>query len=244
MKLTNLGFALALLFVLVIPFAASAEEPILLPEQDSFHLDVRFLSLFNISAIGLSDVDEDTTDNEALVNFDSMTGGSTAGLKLGYLMNGHHDVGAHVMAINLMQTNAVQPKDDDADVRTSQNSIWRGRLAGYYNYNFRPSTFVMPYVGPVLGIDVETQSWTEQVGDEDKTTFTRTYVKPLLGAEGGVRIFPVKNVAFDFGLLVAGGPAVRVDKVNEDDLDRNPEKNNASGAGIDIGLNAGLSVFF
>ncbi|MDP8254591.1 MAG: hypothetical protein P9M14_02470 [Candidatus Alcyoniella australis] len=233
MRLSKVLIGATLSLLLLLPAAAMAQSR--LPQDGSFHLDLRALTLFNYGVLNLERDDPADTESSGILS--GGLGLNGMGVKVGYLINGHHDVGAHLLfgGTDTGTTTAYDAGGDDLEYHTNDT---RFRIAGFYNYNFHVNDWVMPYVGPLVGVDTWI-STAEDLNDGDSKT-TTTWLTPYGGIEGGVKLFPFEHVAFDLGGMVTAGSASRVTAFGNSELD----DDQWSGARIDFGTYAGLNIYF
>ncbi len=240
-------FALTLIFVLTLSLSAIAEErqeeekklahgeEDFVPTTSVFHLDIRALTVFDVKGTGL--MRTESPDDEMGIG-QSLSGlGSGVGVKMGYLIDGHHDVGGHLQYGNSTVVTRFEPEDERADKIETRTSLGSFRAAAYYNYNWHVKGWVMPYVGPVIGIDTDYYNFKDL--DDDDSEVTRILFTPFVGVEGGVKLFPMKNVAFDLAMTTTAGPTAYVTTYGSDKDD-----DKFGGGSIDLAFHAGLCVYF
>jgi Outer membrane protein beta-barrel domain len=235
MNSTKSALILTMAIVLIFSAAASAEEKDYLPTEGGLHLDIRALTVFDGSVVGL-EREDDPKDTEAITSVDHGLG-SGVGIKLGYLINGHHDVGGHLGYSNTTTLMVLDPEDENLDEIETVLDTSNFRIAGYYNYNWHCKGWVMPYVGPVVGFQA-THTQFEDLDDSDSEVST-TLVNPFMGIEGGVKLFVMKNVAFDIAGTTTWGPAIRTTSFGDDRDD-----DDWAGGGLDLAAHAGVSIYF
>jgi hypothetical protein len=244
MKASRTIFGLTLILIFAFASLAIAEEKAedskagdkdYIPMISTFYFDVRALTVFDMTGTGL-ERDEDPKDELGIGSgFGGL--GSGVGVKLGYLINGHHDVGGHLQYRNATVQTYFNPEDEKADEVETRTESGNLRMAAYYNYNWNVKGWVMPYVGPVLGFDVQYSQFRDL--DDDDEEIKTGMVTPFVGVEGGVKLFPMKNVAFDISMISSAGPTVYVNRYGDD-----REDDDYYGASFNLALNAGLCVYF
>jgi hypothetical protein len=237
---------LTLTLIMIVAFSsiALAEERVeeknagdtgYIPTTTTFHLDIRALTVFDWSVTGLTRDEE--PEDELGIGAGSGGLGSGVGLKLGCLIKGHHDVGGHLQYSSTAVRTYYNPEDERADEIETLTESGTFRLATYYNYNWHARGWVMPYVGPVLGFDVQYSRFQDL--DDDDAEITTAMVTPFAGIEGGVKLFPMKNVAFDIAMTSTVGPTAYKTRYGDDRDD-----DDYMGGTFDVALNAGLCVYF
>ena len=249
MRRVALSMAMMLLAILVVSGQAwSQETPVVvpdagptpeesglderLPQEGSFHIDARPWMLVNISS-RLIELNDDAEDE-----LRQYVSNSLPGFKFGYLFAGRHDVGAHFYTSALWTQSYYRPGGDQDNQTDTQTSSASSRFLPYYNYNFHPSNWVMPYVGPVLGVASTIFEFTDH--ENEDVNYKVTDMTLLGGVEGGVKLFPFPHVAFDLGALLAAGPTWRITEYNDDSRD------DEDWAGHEIVFDAyvGVNVYF
>jgi len=233
MRMLKLSVCALLALALIAPVALA--EGSKLPQEGSFHVDVRALTLFDYGISNLERDDPADTQTGGLLS--GGLGLNGMGVKIGYLINGKHDVGGQLLfggSDNVTSTE-YDAGGDAVDYHTNDTSF---RVAGYYNYNFHVNDWVMPYVGPLVGI--ETTMTTTENPDEEDSKVSTTVLMPFGGVEGGVKLFPFEHVAFDLGALVTGGSVDSTTTFGDDSL----EDDEWSGSEINVGAFAGLNIYF
>jgi len=221
---------LALALVFALSAAAWAQED-RLPETGMFHFDLRPLTVAGLSVDSIK-LDAEPHDEMTIYN-----SGSTPGFKFGYLFGGRHDVGFHAYTNDWNEQIVFRPGRESGSEQTTVTNRSYFRFFPYYNYNFHPSTWIMPYVGPLLGFIVGQLHFNDRENhDHDYQT---TDFDLVAGAEGGVKLFPYQHIAVDIGTLVAGGPSWRKIKYNDDRADAD-----WNGGVFLFSLYAGLNIYF
>ena len=222
-KLLMFGLVLAL----VLPVMAMAEDR--LPSKDAFHLDGRIFGLGYMFGTWRSADDSKATYDWANLGFDL---GKGAEVKLGYLIARHHDVGVKMGlgVTSYFVTNKFDGKKV-GDTHTSASTDFR--LAAYYNYNFTIKGWLMPYVGPYMGLDYASTGFKQGKSKNDSSTASL-----LFGGEGGIKIFPIKNAFIDLGMDMEGRASSNVSKQDSFKSVR------YSGVDLGLGMFAGMGIFF
>jgi len=208
-----------------------------LPQEGSFHLDLRALTLFNTS-IALIQRDEDPNDEQSIIVSKGALGTTWAGAKIGYLIGGHHDVGGHLLLSWNTDERVLDPEDDDIDEVETLESEVNFRLAAYYNYNWHVSTFVMPYVGPLVGFETWVLHWEDK--EIEDSGVNHVNFGAWVGVEGGVKLFPFEHVAFDISMMGTYASIGEVVSYEDEDIDEDVWL----GGRFEIGLHAGLNIYF
>lgn len=239
MKLQSLGVALVFLTVLVLPVLAAADE---YPTEGCFHMDFRWASLINLKSATVTNDDEDIEQDKALADMEFGLGRSAAAMKIGYLIKGSHDVGGHFLLDWTSEGEVIKPEEGD-DI-TAGDATMTLLLAPYYNYNFHVNGWLMPYVGPLVGIEMIQSAIVTDDGENEDIVTTAWTSAPFIGVEGGLKMFPYEHVAFDIGLLGYYGIFGEKTSFELDSADENPEDSEWSGGVIDIGIHGGLNIYF
>ena len=239
MKHGAIILGLVLMAALALPGVALAQDRV--PVDGAFHIDVRALTFFDIDLDALVR-DDDPEDTEADATYRFVLGNNSGvGGKIGYLIAGHHDVGGHLALGYYQNVGVFDPEDDDIDETVIRTDGLSFRLAAYYNYNFHAHGWLMPYVGPLVGIDITTATTVDESDDApDDNGVTTTSVSPIFGLEGGIKLFPYEHVAFDIGLVTTYGLHARKTSFENDDFD----DDDWAGGTFDLGVHAGLNIYF
>jgi len=229
------GLAVGLTFLLASASIGLAED--LLPQQGAFHLDLRALNMLNISGGNLAH-DGDPADKEKFTTLTGSLGSTVTGMKIGYLISGYHDVGAHFLFSHSTVWREFDPEDSAAEKEKTRDRISDFRMVAYYNYNFHAGSFVMPYVGPMLGVYQRTDAFTNPDDSNQDTTTVNN--GGIFGVEGGVKLFPYQHVAFDLGLMFDYASIGQNTSYGDDRLEDDKWK----GGSLEFGIVGGLNVYF
>jgi hypothetical protein len=88
---------------------------------------------------------------------------------------------------------------DGIDVGDDTNeTLVGGRLVPYFQWMFLPGSWVRPYVEVRLGFGGAARVTSDP--DDPDVEFTQHFIYPLVGAGGGVHLFPVDYFSVDLGL--------------------------------------------
>ncbi|MDP8255119.1 MAG: OmpA family protein [Candidatus Alcyoniella australis] len=241
MKPWNVLVIAVLAAAIVLPCAAFAEDDAttenLLPAGTVFHLDPRWVTIFDLGIFTV-DQDKQVDQTTTTVNAGGVLGSSLYGMKLGWLINGHHDVGLHVLAGLTDTLVRIDPEAQGVESTNVHTTGGNYRAALYYNYNWHANNWVMPYLGPLVGVQGEVDRVVYEESDGDN--YTRNLFGPFGGLEVGVKLFPYKHVAFDIGAMGSyGAGAQQVDY----DADKTVDDDGVTGK-LNVGAYAGLNIYF
>ena len=216
--------------------AEQGDDETKLPQSTAFHLDARWATIFDVGA-GTWEQEKQADQRVDTVGAGGFLGNSMYGMNLGWLVDGHHDVGFHLLFGMNDTTTKYDPEAAGAATTKTRLIHTAYRAAFYYNYNWHPNTWVMPYLGPLVGVQ---GSVDRNINSGHRNNSTRQDFGFLPGLEVGVKLFPFQHVAFDLG--VTGTYAFGRQRIDYDAA-KNVDDKGAFGQ-LNVGAYAGLNVYF